>query len=124
MKIIYNNIVPFKGFVAINLFGIIFVRKEYKQYEQTNRFAIVIRHELIHTAQMKELNYVFFYLQYVIEYIIKLFYYFNFYKAYKNISFEREAYSNETNLNYLRDRELFHWHVYIIKNKASQNAPE
>lgn len=27
MKIIYNTFIPFKGFAAINLFGIIFARK-------------------------------------------------------------------------------------------------
>lgn len=26
MKIVYNNIIPFKGFLAINLFGVLFVR--------------------------------------------------------------------------------------------------
>ena len=28
MKIIYNNVIPFKGFTAINLFGILFARRE------------------------------------------------------------------------------------------------
>ena len=47
MKIIYNNIIPFKGFKAINLFGIIFVRKgckmnnidinHEKEYEELKR---------------------------------------------------------------------------------------
>lgn len=27
MKVIYNNIIPFKGYKAINLFGLVFVRK-------------------------------------------------------------------------------------------------
>lgn len=27
MKVIYNNIIPFKVFKAINLFGVLFVRK-------------------------------------------------------------------------------------------------
>ena len=27
MKVIYNNIIPFKGFKCINLFGVLFVRK-------------------------------------------------------------------------------------------------
>ena len=27
MKIIYNNLIPFKGYKAINLFGLVFVRK-------------------------------------------------------------------------------------------------
>ena len=30
MKIIYNNVIPFKGYWAINLFGILFVRKDIK----------------------------------------------------------------------------------------------
>lgn len=27
MKVIYNNIIPFKGYKAINLLGLVFVRK-------------------------------------------------------------------------------------------------
>lgn len=49
MKIIRNNIIPFKGFAAINLFGILFVRKDAVITEQT------LRHEEIHTAQMKRI---------------------------------------------------------------------
>ena len=51
MKIIYNKLIPFKGFIAINLFGIIFARKEYKNC----LYRSVINHENIHTAQMKEM---------------------------------------------------------------------
>lgn len=50
MKIIYNNIIPFKGFLAINLFGVLFVRGTYRDLSAT-----VLNHEKIHTAQMKEL---------------------------------------------------------------------
>ena len=35
-KIIYNKFIPFKGYVAINLFGIIFARKEYKAQIENN----------------------------------------------------------------------------------------
>jgi len=28
MKIIKNTLIPFKGYLAINLFGVLFVRKE------------------------------------------------------------------------------------------------
>jgi hypothetical protein len=44
MKLIYNNIIPFKGFKAINLFGLCFVRKGMKMFEKD------INHESIHTA--------------------------------------------------------------------------
>nr|DAM03170.1 MAG TPA: hypothetical protein [Caudoviricetes sp.] len=33
MKVIYNKYLPIKGYVAINLFGIIFARKEFKPIE-------------------------------------------------------------------------------------------
>ncbi|SHG35372.1 hypothetical protein [Dysgonomonas macrotermitis] len=55
MKIIYNTILPIKGYIAINLFGIIFARKEYNPLK-----AALVNHETIHTAQMKELLYLFF----------------------------------------------------------------
>lgn len=101
MKIIYNKIIPFKGFLAINLFGIIFARKPLNQY--------VVNHEKIHTAQMKELAYIFFYILYVLEWFIKLFIYGFNKKAYRNISFEKEAYKNMYNLEYLKTRKHYSW---------------
>lgn len=59
MNIIYNNIIPFKGFLAINLFGVLFVRGTYRDLSAT-----VLNHEKIHTAQMKELWYIPFYVIY------------------------------------------------------------
>lgn len=105
MKIIYNNIIPFPGFKAINLFGILFVRKNAYIDKYT------LNHEEIHTYQMKELLYIFFYIWYVIEWIIKLFKYSS--KAYRNISFEREAYDNDRDLNYLKTRKRFSFIRYL-----------
>lgn len=114
MKVIYNNILPFKGFVAINIFGILFIRKSYKKYEGTYWYDAMLNHEKIHTAQMKEQLYIFFYVLYLIEYIIRLFATkFNFHTAYKSISFEQEAYTNENNLTYLNNRKRFSWLKYI-----------
>ena len=62
MKIVYNNIIPFKGFLAINLLGVLFVRSKYKGRVSDK----VITHETIHTKQMREMLYVFFYLWYII----------------------------------------------------------
>lgn len=64
MKIIYNKIIPFKGFLAINLFGFLFARKKLTEVD--------INHEKIHTEQMKELLYIPFYILYILEYIIRL----------------------------------------------------
>ena len=96
MKIVRNNLIPFKGFKAINLFGILFVRKE------AVLTSTVINHEYIHTEQMKELLYVFFYLWYLVEWIVRLFQKGN---AYRQISFEREAYANEDDFAYLCNRK-------------------
>lgn len=101
MKIIYNNIIPFKGFKAINLFGIIFARKQLNQID--------INHENIHTAQMKELLYIGFYIWYLIEWILRLILVKDSMKAYKMISFEVEAYKEQDNLDYLRNRKHFNW---------------
>lgn len=108
MKVIKNSLIPFKGFKAINLFGIIFVRREFSLTE------VNINHEMIHTAQMKELLYVPFYVIYVLEWIVRLFMTGN---AYRNISFEKEARANEGNLSYLDVRRHFaQWRVRVKNN--------
>ena len=104
MKIIYNNIIPFKGFKCINLFGVLFVRKGCFMSEED------LNHERIHTAQMEEMLYVFFYLWYFIEWLIRLFRKGN---AYKNLCFEKEAYNNEDDLTYLSTRPRFAWWKYL-----------
>ena len=103
MKVIYNNVIPFKGFLAINLFGVLFVRKDASSGSKLSD--TTIRHESIHTAQMKELGYIFFYLIYFIEWIIRLFT--NPGAAYYSISFEQEAYNNQYDRNYLKNRKHF-----------------
>ena len=107
MKIKYSKIIPFKGFYAINLFGTLFIREEYKEQPISET---TLNHESIHTEQMKELGYIFFYIWYVIEWFIKLFTTKN---AYKSISFEREAYGNERNLLYLEKRKKYAWFKYM-----------
>lgn len=89
-----------KGF-CINLFGTVWSRET--DWIDRN----VINHEQIHSAQMKELLYVPFYIWYVIEWLFRLLQYRDADKAYRNISFEREAYSNGKDLNYLHNRK--HW---------------
>ena len=61
MKVIYNNLIPFKGYKCINLFGVLFVRKGCTMSD------VDYNHEAIHTAQMKEMLYVPFYVMYALE---------------------------------------------------------
>ena len=65
MKIIYNRLIPWKGYIGINLCGIIFARSEYK-----NRLpSVFYNHEYIHTLQMKRDGYVRFYYRYLREFV-------------------------------------------------------
>ena len=101
MKVIPNNILPFKGFLFCNVCGLLFIRKEAMDKADD----VDYNHEAIHTAQMKELLYVGFYLAYLFEWLYRLV--FHTETAYMGISFEREAYDNEKNLNYLDTRKHF-----------------
>ena len=78
--------------------------------------SVDINHESIHTAQMKEMLYVFFYLWYVIEWLVRLVRYRNAHTAYRNIGFEREAYMNQGNMGYLQGRGRYAW-VKYLKNE-------
>lgn len=46
MKVIYNNIIPFRGFTAINLFGFIFARKEYKPLPEIRAYLSGLKLEI------------------------------------------------------------------------------
>lgn len=103
MIIVRNKFIPIgKRFAAINLLGILFVKKGCKLDE------VVLNHERIHTRQMTELLIVPFYIIYVLEWAIRTIV--NGGKgieAYHSISFEREAYGNECDLGYIGRRKLF-----------------
>lgn len=98
MRIITNKILPPKGFIAINLFGFVFVKPGTVLTDRQ------INHERIHSAQMKRYFYIFFYLFYILEFFFSWLYFKDAKKAYYNISFEREAYENENNLSYIKEK--------------------
>lgn len=97
-RIIYNRFIPWKNFAAINLLGIIFIKRG---VQATPR---LLNHEKIHSAQQRELGYLFFFVCYLAEYLWHLTLGRN---AYRCISFEREAYDHEKDLEYLKHRQRF-----------------
>ncbi|MCC8146833.1 MAG: hypothetical protein LIO93_10460 [Bacteroidales bacterium] len=113
MKIIYNKYLPIKGFVAINLFGLVLAQKSFHPLSKTT-----INHERIHTQQMKEMLYIFFYIWYLIEWMIKLLLYGS--KSYYNLSFEREARENEQDMNYSKERKPFSWIKYLSRKRINK----
>lgn len=80
----------------------------------TKSGARIINHESIHFQQALELGVIPFYMVYVLEWAIKSIWYRR--DAYMDISFEQEAYANESNLNYLDTRVRYNW-VFLIFNK-------
>jgi hypothetical protein len=102
--IIRNRFIPFKGFNAINLFGVILVKKHVHVSES------LLNHERIHTRQILELFVVGFYLWYLVEWLIRLSQEGN---AYRKISLEREAYIHEGDLQYLQHRKPYAWWSYL-----------
>ena len=111
MKIKYSSIIPIKGFYAMNLFGILFIRKEYKDRPVSKR---LINHESIHSAQARDfckiiwIGYIIFYILYLLFWIIEIVRP-PIHKAYRDICFEKEAYTNEKDYKYLDNRKRWSW---------------
>lgn len=108
-KIIISRLAPKK--YVVNLFGTIWTR----DIKSVNKR--LLNHELIHTAQQKELLWIPFYIIYLIEWLYRLIQHHHWDTAYRAISFEREAYANDSNPNYLKTRRPYaQWHLYTSKD--------
>lgn len=72
----------------------------------------LINHERIHIQQAIELLILPFYFLYLIEFLVRYIQCRDFNKAYRSISFEKEAYLNENNLQYLAIRKRWSFVKY------------
>jgi len=98
----------FKDFRGLAVFPFIFLRsKSLKE----NPF--IINHEKIHLRQQIEMLWIFFFLWYGIEFLFRWIRFKNAITAYRNISFEQEAYVNEMNLDYLKSRKFWSFLKYL-----------
>ena len=110
MRVIYNRLIPFRWLQMHQSVRCPFVR-EGCVTTQTD-----YNHEAIHTAQMKELLYLPFYILYVVEWIWRLFRLQDRNSSpTRVISHEREAYANQGNPDYLNNRKPYNqikslWH--------------
>lgn len=90
----------YKNYVGLSLWPFIILKNDDLKDD-----IVLINHEKIHLKQQQELLIVFFYILYISEWLLRTLFYLDSYKAYQNISFEREAYANEKNLDYPDDRK-------------------
>lgn len=76
---------------------------------------VTINHESIHLKQERELLFIGFCVWYLFEYFFvrSIQYRFKMHLAYRNVSFEREAYENEHDLTYLKTRRWYSFLKYL-----------
>lgn len=112
MLIIVAKNIFHKKFTGFAIFPFIFLREERLKQDKTT-----LNHEKIHLHQQAELLWIFFFVWYGLEFVIRLIQYQNSLQAYRNISFEREAYTREHDINYLQQRKHWAFRKYLRQIK-------
>jgi hypothetical protein len=105
--IVFNYFLP-KGYRGMTLFPFVFLAVAADKND-----VVFLNHERIHLRQQLELLILPFYAWYLIEYLFRLVQFRNRKKAYYAISFEREAYENEKDLDYLKRRSFWRFLFYM-----------
>ncbi len=97
-----------KDFSGMAIFPFVFIKHPEVRHNQT-----VINHEKIHLMQEVEMLWIGFFIWYLLEFMLKWILYRNMWKAYRNISFEREAYAHEGDFLYIKNRRMWHFLRYL-----------
>ena len=105
--LVSKYLVP-KGFGGIAIFPVVILRHSAQKND-----AAYLNHEKIHLRQQLELFVLLFFIWYGVEFLYRLIQYRGSGKAYRNISFEREAYAKEADLTYLRTRPWWKFLQYL-----------
>lgn len=105
--VVSKYLIP-KGFGGIAIFPFLILRAKVHAAD-----AVYINHEKIHLRQQSELLILPFFIWYGLEFLFRLLQYRDRNLAYRNISFEREAYRNENNLAYLQKRNWWKFLHYL-----------
>ena len=100
----------YKNYVGLSLWPFIFLKNGNLKTD-----AVLINHEKIHLRQQRELLILPFYILYLTEWVIRSLWYLNTYRAYQNLSFEREAYAHEEDMDYLSQRKTFGFIKYLCR---------
>lgn len=112
MILVSKYVVP-RGYIGITVFPFVFVKN--RGLKENKLF---LNHERIHLRQQLEMLVIPFFIWYVFEFAVSLIQYKNWFLAYKNISFEREAYAQEKDLAYLSSRPFWTF-LRFLKTRVS-----
>jgi hypothetical protein len=105
--IVFKYLTP-RGFRGLTFFPFVFLMNKEDVLDK-----VFVNHEKIHLRQQLELLVLPFYVWYVIEFLIRWIITKDKNVAYRNISFEKEAYTNEKDLNYLKSRSFWNFLNYF-----------
>lgn len=105
--IVSRYLIP-KGYRGITLFPFILLAEHGLKND-----AVMVNHEKIHIRQQLELLVLPFFVWYGLEFLVRWAKYRDKKLAYRNISFEREAYANEKGLSYLKQRPFWKFSSYL-----------
>ncbi|MCK0161658.1 hypothetical protein [Allomuricauda sp. F6463D] len=100
----------YKNYVGLSLWPFIILKEDSLKTDE-----VLINHERIHLKQQQELLILPFYILYFLEWLVRTILYLNSYRAYQNISFEREAYDNEKDMDYPSKRRTFGFLKYLTR---------
>lgn len=105
--IVTKYLIP-NGYRGLAVFPFVVVK-----YSVDKENPLFVNHERIHLRQQLELLVIPFFLWYFLEFLLRLVQYRNMNLAYRNISFEREAYANKKDLDYLKQSSFWTFLKYI-----------
>ena len=105
--IVFKYLTP-RGFRGLTFFPFVILKNKQDALDK-----VCLNHERIHLRQQLELLVLPFYIWYGIEFATRLLILKDRYLAYRAISFEREAYQNEKDLNYLKSRSFWKFLKYM-----------
>lgn len=105
--IVTKYLIP-KGYRGLVIFPFVFLKNSLDK-----KNPIFMNHERIHLRQQLELLIIPFFIWYFLEFLIRLFQNKDMDLAYRNIGFEREAYLNEKDPDYLRLRSFWNFLKYV-----------
>lgn len=97
--------------LGIVLLGIVFLNKRSKSLNNED-LTVLLNHERIHVRQQLELLIIPFFIIYILEWAALYCKYWNNDRAYRNISFEKEAYDKAGDFKYLKNRKPYYWINY------------
>ncbi len=108
MFVIVSRLLVPKGFQGMAIFPFVLLRDR-KVFD----FKVLVNHEKIHIRQQWEMLVILFFVWYGLEFLYRWVKLRDRRMAYRNISFEREAYTNEKDLDYLRSRSFWGFTKYL-----------